>query len=94
MKKPILEQIVEEEFSRFKGMEESFKTKDKESFVAFCQSALSGFITMHLRNKYALCLGKGKVHNALKKEIGESHPDKMCEAIIRGVYDKYNDINS
>lgn len=95
MDKTRLNEIVEELYPRFKGMDEYFKKYDENGFSTFCHSiTFSGGISMQIRNEYNLWDEDSENHKYFKKEFGESHPDGMSSIITKEIYKKYQNENT
>lgn len=83
-----LHKIVNAIYPSFQGMDESFK-KDRESFVSYCHSMLSGGIAMTIRNLYNLWDSDSEHYKRLNEETGATCADEMSSLITGGVWDKF-----
>lgn len=85
-----LEEIVEDVYPRFKGMDELFNKYSRERFITFCHGVFtSGGISMQIRNSYNLWDQNSDAHKYFKAK-GIEHPDDMSAEIVGKVWDKFH----
>lgn len=88
-----IDNIIEDIYPSFEGMDEYFK-KDREDFIIFCHSMMSGGIAMTIRNKYELWDKESENHKYFVKVTGLIHPDDMSSVITGAIWDKYHNEKS
>jgi len=82
-----LDDAVQYQLPRFKGMEHYVLNYPKEQFIAFCHFQASGGIGMKIRNEFGFWTEDTAIFKHMREVQKCIHPDAMSSMILGKIYD-------